>query len=97
MVMVKRRNGSRGKAAKNELDGVYILKLVMYLIVGSQWVFFVDTELTKQIPLPVGLVIGGLFALHEHFQIDRKIEIAVLLVACLVGFWSQTGLIAAVL
>ncbi len=73
-------------------DGPYFLKLVLYLIVGSQWVRLVDTDLTRQIPLPIGLLVGFLFASHEHFQIDRKIEYAVLLIACLVGFWAQTGL-----
>lgn len=44
--------------------------------------------------LPVGFIAGIMFARHEHFQIDRKIEYAVLLVAMVlsayipvVGFW----------
>jgi hypothetical protein len=32
-----------------------------------------------------------LFAVHDHFQIDRKIEYTVLLVAMFVGFWTQIG------
>lgn len=80
-----------------ELDGVYILKIVLYLIVGAQWVRLTDPGLTTQIPLPVGLLVGGFFAMHDHFQIDRKIEFAILLIACFVGFWSQTGLLVAVL
>jgi hypothetical protein len=77
---------------KSEPDGTYLLKLVLYLIIGSQWLRLVDPGLTKQIPLPLGLLIGIIFASHEHFQIDRKIEYAVLLIACLVGFWAQTGI-----
>lgn len=79
------------------MDGVYILKIVMYLVVGAQWVRLVNPELTQQIPLPVGLMVGGFFASHEHFQIDRKIEFAILMLACFVGFWSQTGLLIAIL
>ena len=80
------------KKEPQELDGVYILKIVMYLIVGSQWVFLTDMFLTKRVPLPVGLLVGSVFAIHDHFQIDRKIEFAILLVACLIGFSAHMGL-----
>ncbi|HSX24269.1 MAG TPA: hypothetical protein VLE74_04165 [Candidatus Saccharimonadales bacterium] len=85
------------KKPRQELDGVYVLKIVLYLIIGSQWLWLTDTGLTRQIPLPIGVLVGGAFALHDHFQIDRKIEFAILLIACLVGFWSHTGLQAAIL
>ena len=75
----------------NELDSVYVLKLVMYLIIGTLWVRIQHG--TMNIPLPIGLVLGWVFAMHDHFKIDRKIEYAILLVAMLVGFWSQIGLI----
>lgn len=85
---------TKNKASKQttELDGVYLLKLVLYLIIGAQWLRFVNPAGTTQIPIPIGLIIGILFATHEHFQLDRKIEFAVLLVAMFVGFWSQIGL-----
>lgn len=87
--MVKKNQKS--KIVKQN-DGPYVLKLVLYLIVGSQWVWFVSGDKTSQIPIPVGFVIGLMFASHEHFQIDRKIEYAVLLVAALVSFWVQIGI-----
>lgn len=71
---------------------MYVLKLVMYLILGTLWLRVGHTG-GNTIPLPVGLAVGGIFAMHDHFKIDRKIEYAVLLVAMLVGFWSQIGLI----
>ncbi len=81
------------KTARNkESDGAYLLKLVLYIIVGSQWVRIV-TSSGREIPIPFGLIVGSAFALHEHFQIDRKIEYAVLAVACLVGFWTQMGFV----
>lgn len=73
------------------MDSVYTLKLVMYLIIGTLWVRVNHSG--SSIPVPVGLIIGALFAMHDHFKIDRKIEYAVLLVAMLVGFWSQIGLL----
>lgn len=90
--MAKKRN-----SVKVEPDGVYFLKLMLYVIVGSQWLFLVDPNLTKQIPVPMGLIIGFLFATHEHFKIDRKIEFAVLLIACLVGFWARSGVLITIL
>lgn len=74
-----------------ELDSVFALKLVMYLIIGTFWVRIEHGGIS--IPLPIGLLIGGVFAMHDHFKIDRKIEYAVLLIAMLVGFWSQIGIL----
>lgn len=84
---------SKQKQAKTseESDSTYLLKLVLYLIIGSQWVRITDNA-TNQIPIPVGLIIGLLFAWHEHFQIDRKIEYALLLVAMFIGFWLPMGI-----
>lgn len=86
--MVKK---SRTAKIIKQNDGSYVLKLVLYLIVGSQWVWFVSADKTSQIPIPVGFVIGLMFASHDHFQIDRKIEYAVLLVAAIISFWVQIG------
>lgn len=82
---------TKTKTMTKTSDSAYVLKLILYLIIGSQWVFIVDPGMTKQLPVPVGFVIGLLFASHEHFKIDRKIEYAVLMVAMLVGFWSNSG------
>jgi hypothetical protein len=84
--MAKRKN-------TNAQDGTFILKIVLYLIVGSAWFRLVDSELTRQIPLPVGLVLGLWFASHEHFAIDKKIEYVVLLLAAFIGFWMQAGVV----
>lgn len=91
--MAKRKNKKVVRTHKlgNELDSVYLLKLVLYLIVGAQWIRLENTAGTTQVPIPVGLIVGVLFAAHDHFRIDRKIEFAVLLVAMFVGFWSQVG------
>ncbi len=78
------------KKQNKELDSVYFLKLVLYLVIGSMWLKITKGE-NLQIPLPLGGLVGLLFASHEHFQIDRKIEYAVLLVAILVGFWLPFG------
>lgn len=88
--MPKKQKSQR--TGPTELDSTYILKLVLYLILGSQWLYVVNTTGSWQIPLPLGLVIGLMFASHDHFRIDRKVEYAVLLVAAFVGYWAQVGL-----
>lgn len=92
-VKIKRKTTAKKtvKPPKNELDSVFFLKLVFYLILGSLWLK-VTSAVDTQIPIPAGLLAGLAFASHEHFQIDRKIEFAVLLIAMLVGFWAPFGI-----
>jgi hypothetical protein len=85
---------AKTKKPSKEIDSTYFLKLVLYLIVGSLWVR-IDRS-GSVIPLPVGLVIGLIFASHEHFRLDRKIEYAVLLMAMFVGLWLPLGLTIAI-
>ncbi|HXY17813.1 MAG TPA: hypothetical protein VEH48_00095 [Candidatus Nitrosopolaris sp.] len=80
------------RPTNQEPDALYILKIVLYLIVGSQWLK-IQTKTGSQIPIPYGALVGLLFALHDHFQIDRKVEYAVLLVAMFIGFWVPIGLV----
>jgi hypothetical protein len=82
---------TKKRRIKRESDGTYLLKLVLYLMIGAQWLR-ITTASGTEIPLPLGLLVGAVFALHEHFQIDHKIEYAILLVAMLIGFWTQAGL-----
>jgi hypothetical protein len=74
----------------NEPDSVFILKVVLYLIVSSLWLN-VYTSSTHHIPLPLGALVALLFASHDHFKIDRKIEYAIILVAMFVGYWVPVG------
>lgn len=80
---------------KDPYDSVFALKLALYVIVGSLWVKVTNgTDIV--IPIPVGLIIGLIFASHEHFRIDRKIGYAVLMIAMLVGFWAPFGIFVTV-
>lgn len=83
--MAKKR--AKRQNQTQELDGVYFLKIVAYLILGSFWVRFVNGSSPMEIPIPVGLISGVLLARHERLQIDRKIEYAILLMAMFIGFW----------
>jgi len=78
-------------SAAAEMDSVFFLKLVLYLVLGSVWIKVIHGD-TISLPLPVGLIAGLFFTAHEHFQIDRKIEYAILLVAMFVGYVAPFGL-----
>lgn len=98
--MVKKRVKSKKTVSKkkdvnknnSETDSHFFLKSVVFLILGSQWVY-VQTSPDVQIPIPVGLILGLVLATHEHFQIDRKIEYTILLISAFIAFWLPIGLV----
>ena len=92
--MAKTKTSTRKTTKKKsvEPDSTFFLKLTVFLILGSQWIY-VENLPDWQLPIPVGLILGLVFATHEHFQIDRKIEYALLLVATFISFWLPLGLI----
>ena len=87
--MVKTK--SKIRKASTEMDGVYLLKLLLYLLFGSMWLK-ISSGSGLKIPSPVGFILGLIFTTHEHFQIDRKFEYAILLVAMLFGYFAPYGL-----
>lgn len=92
MAHKKTKRKTTTKQKTTEPDSTFFLKIVVFLILGSQWVY-IESFPDWQIPIPVGLILGLVFATHEHFQIDRKIEYAVLLVATFISFWLPLGLV----
>lgn len=87
---------AKSKQQSTEPDSVYFLKLVLYVVLGSFWLKF-------SVPLPIGdflvhgfplgLIVGLLFASHDHFQIDRKIEYAILILVTIVTFFLPAGIV----
>lgn len=80
----------RKKKDNSESDGLFILKIVLYFIVGCLWIQFGSQD---EFVLPIGLLIGLLFASHDHFMIDRKIEYIVLIFATLLSFIAPIGFV----
>ncbi len=89
--MAKKRRVGAKTTQKAELDSVYLLKLAIYMVLGSFWVR-INLDSGFELPLPVGALIGLIYASHDHFAIDRKIEYAILLVAMFIGFWLPIGM-----
>lgn len=87
---MKKSNKITKRPPKQESDSTYLLKIVLYLIIGSQWLRI--TTGLNELPIPIGFILGILFSRQDHFIIDRKIEYAVLLMAVFIGFWIPMGL-----
>ncbi len=88
--MAKKQKQHRKSTSPRETDSAYVLKLVLYMIIGSQWLL-VARNTDWQVPIPYGALVALVFAQHEHFRIDRKIEYAIILVAMFLGFWVLPG------
>lgn len=73
----------------SEADSTFFLKIVLYLILGSVWVVIPWISM----PLPIGLAFGVLYASHDHFQIDRRLEYVVLLIASIISFAAPVGIV----
>jgi len=88
---------AKQKKSASETDSAYFLKLVLYVILGSLWLKF-DQPIALSDSfalngLPVGLFAGLFFAAHDQFQVDRKIEYAILLITAIVSLFLPIGII----
>lgn len=86
----------KNKKQTDETDSAYFLKLVLYVMLGSFWLKFNTPLEIGGILLhgfPVGLLIGLVFASHDHFAIDRRIEYAVLLIITILTFFIPAGIV----
>ncbi|MCX6727753.1 MAG: hypothetical protein NTX11_03000 [Candidatus Saccharibacteria bacterium] len=90
--MAKTKKSKAKNPGYQQMDSVFVLKLVLFLILGSQWLYIIQPNGGTQIPIPVGAIVGVLFASHEHFKIDRKIEYALLLLAMFISYWLPMGI-----
>jgi len=83
------------KQTPQEKDSAFVMKIVLYFLLGALWL-----EITRDgkgifMPIPVGFIVGLLFVSHDHFAIDRKIEYAVLVISMFVSFVLPIGLVLA--
>lgn len=84
------------KSPEIEKDSTYFLKLIIYVILGSFWLKFASPlEIGGFVinGFPFGLLLGLVFASHDHFQIDRKIEYAILVLMTVVCFFLPAGIV----
>lgn len=87
----------RSRVHPFETDSLYLLKLILVILLGSFWVKF-GTPIVWQnmtfYAVPVG-VLAGLVLIRtlEHFQSDRKIWYAMLIVIGVVSALNPAGIV----
>jgi len=79
-------------AVSDPYDGIFALKLVVLVVVGSIWLKITNGD-SVTFGAPIGLIVGIVMVRHERFRTDRKIGYAVLALAMLIGFMSPYGII----
>lgn len=87
---------NKQKNTITEPDSTYFLKIIVYILLGMFWIRFATPIQIGEIILtafPVGLLVALLFIRHDHFQIDRKIEYPVVIVAAIVSFFFDAGIV----
>ena len=87
---------AKKKPQTQESDSTYFLKIVLYVILGSFWLKFSEPWVLGDIQIhgfPLGMLVGLLFASHDHFQVDRKIEYAILIIVTIVTFFLPAGIV----
>ena len=98
------RNRAAGRATTRsgrervfESDGVYFLKLVGVIMLGTLWLKFQSPVVLGGIPIvgiPIGLLAGLLLVhLFEPLQADRKIWFAMLVVVSIVTLFLPAGIV----
>lgn len=89
------KNSSRlgRKLTTVDTDSKFFLKLILYFILGTLWIRLLHINIGpfQHFSLPIGLAIGLLLASKDTFQIDRRIEFAVLLIATFISFYLPVG------
>lgn len=86
----------RGRENIFESDSTYLLKLVVFVLLGTLWLKFQQPISWFGLPLngvPVGLMIGLLLVSRfEKYQFDRKIWYAILLVVTIICYFVPAGI-----
>lgn len=81
----------------NEPDSTYLLKLVLYVLLGTFWLKLADPVVWLGLPLgaiPFGLLLGlVLVRWFEKYQTDRKIWYAILVVVTIIGYFVPAGIV----
>lgn len=87
----------RVKSVVAEPDGVYFLKLICVVLLGTLWLKFKLAVSWLGIPIggfPLGLVVGLIgIALFEKSQIDRKIWYAVITIVAIICYFMPAGFV----
>jgi hypothetical protein len=80
-----------------ESDSTYLLKLVVFVLLGMFWLRFAQPVSWQGIPfngIPIGLLIGVLLVHRfEPSQLDRKIWYAILIIVTIISNFFPAGIV----
>lgn len=86
-----------GREKIYESDGAYLTKLILVILLGSFWLKFESPLIWGELylhGLPIGLIIGMfLVGKYEHFQSNRKIWYAILLIVTIISYFLPSGIV----
>jgi hypothetical protein len=89
--------GKRGYDKVFESDGTYLLKLVVFVLLGTFWIKLGTPVSWLGMPIhgfPVGLLVGMLLVRQfEKHQEDRKIWYAILIVVSIICYFAAAGVV----
>ena len=87
----------RGNEKIYESDGQYLLKLVLVILIGTVWLKFhqpISILGLSFYGIPLGLFVGLLVIRQfEHFQFNRKIWYAILIVVTVISYFVPAGIV----
>lgn len=87
----------KGRENIYESDSTYFLKLIVVVLLGMMWLKFAEPLQVGSFVLtgiPLGLMIGVLIvSKFEHFQLDRKIWYAILVIVTVISYFVPAGIV----
>jgi hypothetical protein len=86
------KNAVREVYKNQRIYSHFFLKFTLFFVLGLVWVEL-GAPLGPVGALPVGLALGLIFACFEKFRIGRGIEIAILLAAAIISYFSPVGIV----
>ncbi len=93
--MTKKQKRTK-KTEPVETDSTYFLKLILFILLGATWIKFATPLQLGAFQLngaPIGMLLGLVFAAHDHFAIDRKIEYAILIIMMVLTYFLPAGIV----
>lgn len=92
-----RQISRKGKENIYESDSTYFLKLILVVLLGMLWLKFSEPLQMGSLILtgiPLGLMAGVLIvSKFEHFQFDRKIWYAILVIVTVISYFVPAGIV----
>lgn len=93
----RRAYSRRGYEKLFESDGEFLLKLILCVLLGTFWLKFgqpLALGSMRITAIPVGLLLGLIIVNRfEHFQSDRKIWYAILVVVGILSYFVPAGIV----